>query len=124
MSGDSLLLSIGTAVPDAVLTQTEAAAHAALVRDVSAEDGRSRQRALRALYSRAGIESRGTVLGGDRADLNKAEAEGEHGVRRFGVLVEACGDADDGQKKYRAHIRLSAAWCSEAAPRRRRSRQS
>ena len=42
----------------------------------------------------AGAGVAGLGAGGNRADFDEAEAEGEHGVRRLGVLVETCGDAD------------------------------
>jgi predicted naringenin-chalcone synthase len=67
------LLGVGTAVPESLLTQRDAAAHAASVRAATPApegDRAGRTRGVEALYRRAGIETRGSVLHGGRNGLD------------------------------------------------------
>ena len=69
------LLSIGTATPEGSFSQSDAALHAgAVARNGSVPDGSRQSRrasaALRVLYERSGVCSRGTVLSESGHDLD------------------------------------------------------
>ncbi len=72
------ILGIGTAVPPGSLSQEDAAAHAAAVAGAGDDRG---ARTVRALYRRAGVRRRGTVLDAGQTDLDAGEARWAGGER-------------------------------------------
>ena len=76
MTQPARVFSIGTAVPETALSQESAAAHALAVGGTHKKEA-LRTGALRALYRRAGVRSRGTVLpsaGFELSDFYRADA--------------------------------------------------